>query len=48
MAFISDGFVKELKFGPGISKQMKGINLGQGAVSKFLGNALLNRGNSDE
>lgn len=28
MAFISDGFVKELKFGPGISKQMKGINLG--------------------
>jgi len=28
LAFISDGFVKQITFGPGISKQLKGISMG--------------------
>lgn len=29
LAFISDAFVKDIEFGPGISQQLKGIKMGQ-------------------
>lgn len=41
LAFISDGFVKEITFGPGISQQLKGINLGQKSVMSVLSGRLL-------
>jgi hypothetical protein len=28
LAFISDGFVQQLTFGPGISQQLRSINMG--------------------
>ncbi len=40
LAFISDGFVQQLTFGPGISQQLKAINMGSKSVLGMLSGRL--------
>lgn len=41
LAYISEGFVNELEFGPGISTRLKGINIGAKAIGTLLNRNLL-------
>ena len=40
LAFISDGFVQQLTFGPGISSQLKAINMGKTSILGMLSGRL--------
>ena len=48
LAFISDGFVKDIKFGPGVSTQIKGINLGAGVAGGLFAKINASMQNHDE